>query len=173
MAGSPFSAGGYNDALAIDPMSKFVYATDLVGGVDAFAIVSGGALPVVSGSTFRAGTDPWAVNVSKADKFAFVADYGSNNVSAYTVNLTSGALTAVSRSPFNAGTSPRGVVRDYSSKFAYVANYGSNNISGFKINPTSGALTAISGSPFGAGTNAFALATCRVVALTTCKPPKL
>ena len=38
--------------------------------------------------------------------FAYVANYGSNNVSAYTINATSGALTPVAGSPFAAGTNP-------------------------------------------------------------------
>jgi hypothetical protein len=39
-------------------------------------------------------------------EFAYVANYGSANVSAYTIDPTTGALTAISGSPFAAGTNP-------------------------------------------------------------------
>jgi len=40
--------------------------------------------------------------------FAYVANYDSANVSAYTVNATTGKLTPVAGSPFGAGTNPEG-----------------------------------------------------------------
>ena len=44
--------------------------------------------------------------VDPTGKFAYVANYGSNNVSAYTIDATSGALKKVKGSPFAAGTGP-------------------------------------------------------------------
>jgi 6-phosphogluconolactonase len=101
-----------------------------------------------------------------------VANYGSSNVSAYTINATSGALTPVAGSPFGAGTLPLGVAVDPTGKFAYVANFGSGNVWGYTINAKTGKLTPVSGSPFGAGSGTWGIATCRVVE-RTCKPPPL
>jgi len=84
-------------------------------------------------------------------EYAYVVNFDSNNVSAYTI-ATSGALGAVAGSPFMTGTNPQGVAVDPKDKFAYVANNGSANVSAYKINATSGALTAVAGSPFAAGT---------------------
>src|SRR5580698_9104200 len=57
-------------------------------------------------------------------QFAYVANYDSANVSAYTINAKTGKLTPVAGSPFGAGTEPEGVAVDPTGKFAYVANYG-------------------------------------------------
>ncbi len=81
-------------------------------------------------------------------QFAYVANYGSNNVSAYTINASTGALTQVTGSPFGAGTQAYDVAIDPNGKFVYVTNYGSNNVSAYTVNATSGALTQVAGSPF-------------------------
>jgi hypothetical protein len=83
-------------------------------------------------------------------QFAYVANFNSNNVSAYTIDPSTGALTAIAGSPFTAGSFPRSVAVDPSGKFAYVLNEG-GNVSGYTINPSTGALTTIVGSPFTTG----------------------
>ena len=92
-----------------------------------------------------------------AVEFAYVTNFGSKNVSAYSI-ATSGALTTVTGSPFEAGTNPGAVAIDPTGKFAYVANYGSNNVSAYAINATSGALKKLKGSPFPAGTGPYSVA---------------
>ena len=49
---------------------------------------------------------PRSVTVDAYGKFAYVANYVTNNISAYTINPTTGALTAVAGSPFAARTNP-------------------------------------------------------------------
>jgi len=88
-------------------------------------------------------------------EFAYVANFGSNNISAYAIDATSGALKPVKGSPFAAGTSPIGLVIDPKGKFAYVPNHGSGNVSAYAIDATSGALTPVTGSPFAAGSNPY------------------
>ncbi len=78
---------------------------------------------------------PDSVTVDPSGKFAYVANSGSSNVSAYTINATTGALTAVPGSPFAAGTTPVSVTVDPSGKFAYVANSGSDTVSAYTIDP--------------------------------------
>src|SRR5262249_20600847 len=73
--------------------------------------------------------------------FAYVANSGSNNVSAYTIDSTTGALIPVPGSPFAAGVKPASVVIDQTGRFAYVLNGGlppsfSANISAYSINAT-------------------------------------
>ena len=91
-------------------------------------------------------------NQALAQGFVYVANAGSDNVSAYTIDAASGALTPVAGSPFAAGSRPAEVAVDPSGKFVYVANQGSNNVSAYTIDATSGALTPVAGSPFAAGT---------------------
>jgi DNA-binding beta-propeller fold protein YncE len=95
---------------------------------------------------------------TNADRFVYVANGGSNNISAYAINAASGALTAISGSPFPAGTLPYSMTVDPSGKFAYVANQGNGNVSAFAIDGTIGALTTVSGSPFATGPVPFSVA---------------
>jgi len=111
-------------------------------------------LTPVAGSPFAAGTDPISIAVDAEGKFAFVANEGSGNVSAYTLNAATGALTAVSGSPYAVKTGPSSVAVDPSGKYVYVANYWSTNISAFSVKSTTGTLTEITGSPFAGETNA-------------------
>jgi 6-phosphogluconolactonase (cycloisomerase 2 family) len=82
---------------------------------------------------------------------AYVANSGSNDVSAYTISSTTGALTAVVGSPFAAGTTPNAVTVSPNGQFLYVAN-GGGNVSAYTIASGTGVLTAVAGSPFAAGT---------------------
>jgi DNA-binding beta-propeller fold protein YncE len=82
-------------------------------------------------------------------EFAYVANFGSNNVSGYRVERN-GALKAVPGSPFQAGKEPFAVAVDLFARFLYTTNDGDNNVSGFYIG-SNGALTPLRGSPFETG----------------------
>src|SRR5712692_5008509 len=89
----------------------------------------------------------------KKPKFAYVANAGSNNVSAYTIDSTTGVLSPVPGSPFAAGSEPLSVAVDPSGKFAYVVNGNviPGSVSAYTIDSATGALSPITGSPFAAG----------------------
>ena len=162
LAGSPFSTGNLLPAsVTVDPSGAFLYQATASGSIQGFTIAPGAGTLTSLGSTFArnfgrndvqlvisGGTAP----VTFAPQFVLVANSGSNNVSAYTINPTSGALAAVSGSPFAAGTSPMSVSTDLAGRFAYVANNGSNNVSAFGVNQTTGVLSPVTASPFTAGT---------------------
>jgi 6-phosphogluconolactonase (cycloisomerase 2 family) len=76
----------------------------------------------------------------------FVGNEGSNDVSAFAVNIATGALTAVPGSPFAAGTDPKAMAL-YGSSALYVANAGSNNVSAYSIDEGTGALAPLSPGP--------------------------
>jgi 6-phosphogluconolactonase len=59
----------------------------------------------VPGSPFTAGRGPISVAVDPTAKFAYVANFYSNNVSAYSIG-SNGALTPVPGSPFGARVNP-------------------------------------------------------------------
>jgi 6-phosphogluconolactonase (cycloisomerase 2 family) len=159
-----------------DGNSNYLYVTNYGSdNVSAYTInATSGALTPVAGSPFAAGSGPQGVplkgvpidtRLGNTDTL-YVANEGSNNVSAYTISATSGALTPVAGSPFGAGTGPFGVAtcsvtrKGHSDNyFAYVTNRGSNNVSAYTINATSGALTPVAGSPFGAGTEPLGMGT--------------
>jgi DNA-binding beta-propeller fold protein YncE len=68
------------------------------------------------------GAAPLGLAVTASGKFVFVANSGSNNVSAFKVNTTNGGLTSVSGSPFIAHTTPAAITVDPAGKFVFVAN---------------------------------------------------
>jgi 6-phosphogluconolactonase (cycloisomerase 2 family) len=164
VAGSPFAAGPAPRSVTVDPSGKFAYvANSGSNDVSAFSIdATSGALTAAGTMRARARAMSLAVTkgttpVTYSPRFAYVANLGSNNVSAHTINATTGALTAIG-SPIATGTRPISVTVDPSGKFAYVANDGSNNVSAFTINAASGALSAVAGSPFAAGTRPLSVA---------------
>ena len=53
----------------------------------------------------EAGTYPVSVTIDLSDKYAYVANFGSNNVLAYTIDASTGVLTSVG-SPVASGTGP-------------------------------------------------------------------
>ena len=65
---------------------------------------------------------------SSAPAIAYVANQGTNDVSAYTFNSTTGVLTAVTGAPFSAGTSPSSAAVSSNGSFVYVANSGANTL---------------------------------------------
>jgi len=84
-------------------------------------------------------------------QFLYVANYLSNDVSAYSIDVVTGALTPVAGSPFAAATNPTSVTVDPKKKFAYVAYQATSTNSGvlgYAINSATGALSLIPGSPF-------------------------
>ena len=78
--------------------------------------------------------------VGPTGRFAYVANWGSNDVSMYTIDGTTGALTSIGTI---AGSNPTSIAIHPSGKFAYVTNSASNDISMYSIDAATGALTLI------------------------------
>lgn len=83
----------------------------------------------------------------------YVVNRGSDDVSAYAIDMTTGALARIKGSPFRAGSAP-GAIAMAGGRFVYVTNQFSKNVSAYRVE-ASGALTPIEGSPF--ATYAFPL----------------
>lgn len=161
--GSPFAAGTGASSVAVDPAGRFLYLTGS-NDVFMFNIDSSSGAPALS-RTIRGRSSPSSIAlatgttpVAYTPKFAYVANNGSNNVSAYTIDENTGAIAAITGSPFSAGTAPWSVTTDPSGKFAFVANSGSNDISAYIINASTGVLTPNTSSPFQAGTSPLSVA---------------
>src|SRR5580698_2137193 len=84
-------------------------------------------------------------------RYLYVANFGSNDVSAFTINTGTGALATVPGSPFPAGNSPDSIAVDPTGRFAYVSNQTDSTVSAFTIDRGTGALQAVTGSPFATG----------------------
>jgi YVTN family beta-propeller protein len=140
-----------------DTKPKFVYVansgktstTTGPGTISAYAIDSStGALTVVPGSPFAAGSTPSSLVVDPSNRFVYVTNRDSNSVSGFSVDSTTGALTAIPGSPFATGLDPYFMAADPKGNYIYVVNQQSNTISAFSIDNVTGALTQINGSPF-------------------------
>jgi uncharacterized protein (TIGR03437 family) len=147
--GSPFPAGMFPGAVAVDPSGKFVYVTSL-NGLSAITVNPGnGALTTVQSWTVQAGFIARGITVDPTGKFVYVTggynSYMSFGIWAYTADLSSGALTAVPGSPFPVGSRPEGIVVDPTGKFLYAPT--SDGLSAYTINAGSGVLTAVPGPP--------------------------
>jgi YVTN family beta-propeller protein len=103
--------------------------------------------------TIAAGTDPVSVAVDPAGKFAYVMNWGSNDVSMYTIDATTGALASIGPpvSTHGFGVYPGSVAVDPFGKFAYVTNEGDpwgyedgagGSVALYTIDATTGALTS-------------------------------
>jgi 6-phosphogluconolactonase (cycloisomerase 2 family) len=91
--------------MAIDPLASFAFVPNSVGTdgtLSTFSIAADGALTQIQGSPVAAGTSPCSAAVDSSGGFVYVANSGSANVSAYSIDATTGALTALTGSPFAA-----------------------------------------------------------------------
>ena len=143
--------------LASDPNSKFLFVAEFNTGLRVLSIGTNGALSEISGSPYTTGTGPTGVIVDPSGSFVYVANKGSNNISAYTLNASSGVLTTISGSPFSSGgLLPVAFANDNSKKYMAVINSGVNGSGGnndlqlFSYSTaTPGALTAVSSATTG------------------------
>jgi 6-phosphogluconolactonase len=89
-------------AISIDPMGRFLFVPE-TNGVSVYAInTTTGELSMVAGSPFSAGTDPVLASVDPTDRFVYVVNEGSANVSEFTLEST-GALAPLAGSPVSVG----------------------------------------------------------------------
>jgi 6-phosphogluconolactonase (cycloisomerase 2 family) len=169
ISGSPFSTGFFPRTLAIDPASKFLYATissSFMGtssSVYAYTIdAASGGLTAVANSPFTAGENPVSATVDVSGRFLFVANNANtangNSVSAFSIDPDTGVLTPVPGSPFAASPFPLFVAADPSGQYVYVGLDTSPGIAAFVINQKTGALTPMAGSPF-PGSSVWSIAT--------------
>jgi 6-phosphogluconolactonase (cycloisomerase 2 family) len=155
-------------AVAISPNGQYLYAANqFTNTVKAFSVGSNGALTALGSApqpaTYNAGTAPSAVVLTPDGNFLYVANQGSNNVTAFAActnaslscSTPNGLLAPVAGSPFAAGLGPISVAAAADSKgeYLFVADYASNQLSQYKVGVGSGALTAQSPPDISTGTN--------------------
>ena len=154
IAGAPFASGIEPNSIAIHPSGTFAFVAnggDVIntGTISVYGIdATTGALTLAS-APIAAESFPESVTTNRAGTFLYVANGGSNNVSAYAIS-TSGALTAVAGSPYGTGRGALSVLVDPSDGFVYVATgrTDSNDIAAFNIDSATGALSPVAASPF-------------------------
>jgi hypothetical protein len=150
LPGSPYSAGGTTNAVALDPTDHFLFAagsnTISVYGIDAAT----GTLTPVAGSPFAATTGPVALSVTPSGQYLYAADGHDNTVTAFAIGST-GTLTPVTGSPVVAGLDgPRALTILPNGTALYLSSSNDSVVYSYAINGSSGALTALPGSPLAA-----------------------
>ena len=95
---------------------------------------------------------------AQAASFLYVANTGSNDISAYSVG-SGGMLVPVAGSPFQAGQAPLSVVTNAKGTCAFVANSVSNDVWSYAVNQSTGALSVVSQLPTGGSAPNSAAAT--------------
>jgi 6-phosphogluconolactonase (cycloisomerase 2 family) len=167
--GTPVATGGTSPhAILGTPDKKFVFVgNEGSNDISAFAVnPASGALTPVPGSPFAAGTDPKALALWETPgwgtvwgtAYLYVADAGSDTLSAYTLDTSTGALTPLASATFATGKGPSSIAVDANLSIIYVANEGSNDVSVFSVDVFTGLLTPFAGSPFPAGGKPLSLA---------------
>ncbi len=117
--------------LASDPNSKFLFVGEFNTGLRVLSIGTNGTLNEVAGSPYPTGTGPTGVALDTTGSYVYVANKGSNNISAFTLTLASGKLVAIAGSPFSSGGQlPIAMVNDNQKKYLAVINSGSNGSTG-------------------------------------------
>lgn len=91
---------------------------------------------------------PECICVHPSEKFLYVPNALTNNISIYAINDDDGWL--VPRAPVNAGAGPHAMTLRPDGRFAYVANRGSGDIFQYGVDPSTGALARI-GTPVASG----------------------
>jgi 6-phosphogluconolactonase len=122
------------------------YSVDTTAGMLTLKAVS----PTVAG--VPTGTVPSGVAVDACNRFVYVANAQSNNISAYTIcsaasqTCTQGdyRLLVVPGSPYSVGDLPGPIEADAYGNFLYVVNTGSSTISAFRMSSATGTLTPLS-----------------------------
>lgn len=116
---APAITGSAPRAVAIDPNAGlYAYVANagavsppsLVGSVSAFSIslstcgiTAINADAVTSALTIAAGTVPLSVNIDPSGRFVYVANFGSDTISVYSINTGTGALTLLATEPTDSG----------------------------------------------------------------------
>jgi 6-phosphogluconolactonase (cycloisomerase 2 family) len=129
----------------------FVYVVDNISDQ-----ISGYVINGLSGQLTSVGPEvdtqylPQSMTLDPAGNFAYVANYGTSRVSAFSVNRSNGVLSSLNSissvakaGEISAGTGPVSIVAEPSGRFIYVANRVSGDVSAFSRDDMTGALQAI------------------------------
>ena len=155
IAGSPFVSGFYPNSVVVNSSGTVAYVVNggefiFTSTISVYSIdQSTGALTLTASPLIANGSSSEAATINRADTFLYVANGGSNNVSAYAIGAN-GALTEVAGSPYPTGRGALSVVADPSGKFVYVATgrLDTNDIAAFSVDQASGVLTPLAATPF-------------------------
>lgn len=151
LAGSPYLAGSTPTGIAIDPTSRFLYATDSSQNqLIAYNILTSGGLYPLNNGPFATGTFPVGVVVDPRDQFIYVTNYNGGTVSEYNVNQAFGAPSAnADGSTTSQAAGPTCIAVDPAlGRYVYASDYLGADIGAMELDPNSGTLGSIQAAPY-------------------------
>jgi 6-phosphogluconolactonase (cycloisomerase 2 family) len=133
-------------AIAVHPSGNLIFVTNnannpLLSGTLSVFIHSAGLLTPVTGSPYSLLRDPQSLASNEAGTVVYVANKGSDRISAFSADQITGVLTLFDTEVLP-GTAPSGVAVGPGGQFLYVANSGTGTISWIPIDPVTGALVS-------------------------------
>jgi 6-phosphogluconolactonase (cycloisomerase 2 family) len=152
--GSPFKTGKQPEFISLDPAARYAYVVNTGDDTVSVYRYRSNVTPLVfetvqHGSPFATGKAPMAVEIDPTGRYAYIANAGSNDISAYRIHHQTGALSALPGSPFKAaGRRPQSLASHPDGQWLYVANHDSADISVFRVETMLGALVRV-GAPVG------------------------
>jgi 6-phosphogluconolactonase len=150
-AGSPFLAGSTPTGIAIDPTSRFVYATDSVQNqLIAYDIQAGAVLLPLTNGPFQTGTFPVAIVVDPRGEYIYVTDYNSSQISEFSIVQSTGAPSESASPTFpTSAPSPTCIVVDPAlGRYVYTSDFTGSYVTGAQLNPNTGGLSGVQDSPY-------------------------
>jgi len=152
LPGSPYLAGTTPTGIAIDPTSRFVYATDSVQNeLIVYDVQSDGSLLALENGPFQTGTFPVAATVDPRGLYLYVSNFNSNNINEFSINQSTGAPSSLASSTYGSKADfPTCLVVDPATgHYLYVSNFSTPPyVTGADLNPDSGALSGLQDQPF-------------------------
>jgi 6-phosphogluconolactonase len=146
-------------AISVQGSLSFLYVANKNDGtVSAYTYDTNGLL-TLQAPPYTVGAAPSALTVTPTatmipnGTFLYVANAGSNNISAFTIDPAFGTLTPVTNSPFSAGLGPTSLAVSVKGKYLYSADRQSNQISSYTIDAVKGSLTPTAPATTSTGVN--------------------
>jgi 6-phosphogluconolactonase (cycloisomerase 2 family) len=167
-----YGAGTTPSAIAEDPSARFVYITDqatnqLFGNL----VANNGSLVPMTNSPFATGIFPVGLTIDPRGKFLYVANFSSNTVGAYAIDIASGnPVGSVGSASTSVDTAPTCVtIEPALGIYAYSSNNLASTVSAMKLDPHNGGLSQVQNTPFPAS----GLPTCAVAVANGSHPTQI
>jgi len=156
-----YPAGTTPSAIAEDPSARFVYVTDQATN-QLYGYLTGpnGQLVTMTNGPFSTGLFPVGITIDPRGKYLYVANYNSNTIGAYAIDVATGApVGSIGSTSTLVGTGPTCIaIEPALGKYLYTSNNLDGTVSGEQLDSHNGGLTSIQNTPFPSS----ALPTCAV-----------
>jgi len=145
--GSPIPTGKRPVSVTLDPAARYAFVVNKDANTVSVYRYMKSVTPLIFesrkyGSPFATGERPVAIAVEPTGHYAYVANAGSSDISAYRIHHKIGALSALPGSPFKTGQEPVALTAHPNGKLLFVASRDAAEIGVFRIESGLGALAA-------------------------------